>query len=822
GVLASGVSVTGAGVSGWFAPAALVGGMPVRVGVPLLGLLGASTAYLGGLVLMPGVRLSPLGYARRLLDGVAIGVCGLFLTWLLLFLGDGVRPATLTAVVGSCVAFCAMVVAGLRSAAGRSAALACGGGIALSIAGLAHLIVVLEYGNPPERTVVSATAVLVGAALIRRATDSVVAGGPVLDPLASDTGFGGYPLFALPLAAALLAWGFALASRRDLDATSTVLAFAAVVTVAVRGAVASSDARSFASRLATREAQFRSLSAGSTDVVMILDARQAVHWQSPAAARQLGLSDQDVVGRPLVTLVHPEDRWRACQHVAGAVAGAGERILPPVEVRMRDGFGAWRDVEWRIVDHRSIPALGALVVHLRDVGERRQLEHHLERSAFLDPSTGLPNRRELCRVLGERGEPGVVMVLCLGGIGSVNDTSGHGAGETVLVEAARRLREGVDRADTAVRLDGARFAVLTSIGAVQAQFLAVRLLGLLTAPYPLPGGPARLSAGAGLAEHTPGLEGDEVLRRAELALRGTGRWEAGDAVAWYDEAVEAALRRRVTIEQALPELLDGSDLVLHYQPVVALPAHRPIGVEARLLWRHPALGEIAADEFMPVAERLGLADAIVGWMLHRACRALAGWLRDWTDLWLSLDVDPVRLADPRFLPTLETALSNHLVPASNLIIEVGEAGLTPAGPGSGSHRAVVGDPAAAARADVIADRLAELRSLGVRIALDHFGTLSNSLSRLRVLPIDLLKVDRDLFCQPRSAADPAPPLIEVVVRLGDQLGLTVAAQELQTEADLAAVLAAGCQCGQGDVICPPLTAERFREYLDRRNSDCRR
>lgn len=846
GVMFAGVATTAAGLTDRFAPDATIAGTSVSLLILLAGLVLSNCGYLLGLVSVPGAHLSPLDRIRRTLDGIAMGLCGLFVAWMLLFCG-GVRVAGLTAVLMSCTAFCMMVVAGLRSAAGRPATLACGAGIALSIASLTQFVVALDYHDPANRVIASGVALLVGPVLICRAAQAVVSGVPALDPFEDDGDFGGYPLFAMPLVAALLAWGHHFVQRQEFDSTAVGLAVAAVMVVALRGALASIDARRYARRLAARESHFRSLFAGSTDVIMVLDSELRVRWQSPAAARQLGISDQDVVGRPLVWLVHPGDARRLTSALTMTV---GRREQPPteqhpsdrqpsdhqaserqaserqasersqggtLEVRLRDGFGVFRDIECKVVDHRSIPAVAALVVHLRDIGERKHLQQALRRAALTDQLTGLPNRGELRRALAERDRPGALIVLGLIGLAGVNDARGHGTGDAVLVEAARRVRHGIDNSDLPVRLDGFRLAVLTDAGAVQAQFLATRLTATLAEPYPLPGGPAHLSVSAGLAEVVTGVDGDEVLRRAELALRRGGSWDPIGAVNWYDESIETVLRRQLAIEHALPGLLDRGELELLYQPIVELATRRPVGVEAIPRWRHPELGIVAIDEFMPVSERVGLADEIGDWLLHRACRDLAGWLRDRYDVWLSVDVTVERLTDPAFMASVERALANNQVPAAHLVLELSEPGLSAPRSDSARHSAGV-DPDADLRADAITERLTELRSMGVRVALDNFGTVSTSLSRLRVMPADLLKIDHQLFGRRSPTAGPSPAITDVVVRLGEQLGMLTVAQGLRDESDLSVARGTGCQLGQGEVFCAPAFAEHLEAYLDSRRS----
>jgi PAS domain S-box-containing protein/diguanylate cyclase (GGDEF)-like protein len=440
------------------------------------------------------------------------------------------------------------------------------------------------------------------------------------------------------------------------------------------------------------EAHFRSLVASSTDVTVVLDARLVVRWQSPAAAREFGLSDQDVVGRPLLELVHPDDAERAATGLT-----AGHRAQ--VEVRLRNGYGAWRDTEWSVSDHRWLSAVGAIVVHVRDVSERKELERTLHRAASADQLTGLPNRRELCRAAGETAGTAVIVLLGLGGLAGLNHVRGHEVGDAVLVEAARRLRSGLARRQTPARLSGDTFAVLTPEGQLPAPVLASRLLAALAEPYLLPTTAAHLSVSAGLAELGTGIDADEALRRAEIALR---RARTTGEVAWYHPSMEEVLSQRLTIERELPGAIARGELDLVYQPIVAPAGRRPVGVEALPLWRHPRLGTV----------EIGVFDEIGEWVLHWTCRQLAGWARDGLDIWASVPVAAGLLAAPAFVPSVVGAMQAHLVPASRLVIGVAEDADTTA----------------------VAANLGRLRALGVR-------TASTSLRHLGALGIDLLTVD---------------------------------------------------------------------------------
>jgi diguanylate cyclase (GGDEF)-like protein len=469
-----------------------------------------------------------------------------------------------------------------------------------------------------------------------------------------------------------------------------------------------------------------------------------------------------------------------------------------VAARLRDGFGHWRETESSVSDLRAVPEVGALVVHVRDVGERRELEQRLQRLTSTDQLTGLANRKELLRRLSALraapGQAGAVLVIDLDGFTAINDVRGHDAGDAVLVEAARRLRDAVDAQDVPARLSGDEFAIATTGAPVHTYALASRVLTVLSQPYPLPSMTVYLTACVGIAELAGTDSGGDALSRAALALR-RARHGAPGRVEWYDEALEAALLHRMTLEQDLPGVVARGELDLVYQPILDLVDGRPVGAEALLRWRHPILGSIAAADFVPVAEDIGLINEIGGWVVHRACRQLSSWRRDGRDLWLALHLARRQLAAATVASIVGDALETHQVPADQLVLEIAESAL-----GTDTDQAV--------------EQLTALRTLGVRTALTRFGTGTTPLTHLRRLPVDLLKVDRTLFAEPAGRTAPAPPTLDVVVGLARKLGLEVVAGGLEAEAHLEVVRAAGCRYGQGYLFGRPVPAEHLEAFLE--------
>ncbi|MEV5765513.1 bifunctional diguanylate cyclase/phosphodiesterase [Micromonospora sp. NPDC052213] len=415
------------------------------------------------------------------------------------------------------------------------------------------------------------------------------------------------------------------------------------------------------------------------------------------------------------------------------------------------------------------------------------------RSPGTGRSGGPAGRAELLRALAAlRDAPsprGALLVVDLHVPGATAEGPGHADREAVTAEVARRARAVVGPGDLLADLTAAGFAVVTGTGSVLAYALGTRLLAALTQPYQVPGGVLRLRASIGLAE-VAGTAPEDLLRQADLARRRAvqlGR----DRVEWYDAYLEEQLVRRLDLERELPGAVARGELDLVYQPVLDLADRQPVGTEALLRWRSPVLGTVLPAEFLPVAEDLDIVGELGCWVLDRACRQLAAWSAGSRQLWMAVNVTVRELAAPDFVPRTAAVLDAYGVPPDRLVVEVAE-------------------PRVAGELPTVVARLAGLRSLGIRTALDDFRAEHASLAQLRRLPIDLLKVGPQLV----DPADPQRPLIDVVVAVGDRLGLDIVVEELELPGLVDGARRAGCRYGQGFALARPATAERVEAYFE--------
>ena len=362
------------------------------------------------------------------------------------------------------------------------------------------------------------------------------------------------------------------------------------------------------------------------------------------------------------------------------------------------------------------------------------------------------------------------------------------ARDDVAAEAVRRARAVAATDDEVIDLAGSGFAVVTGAGALLAYALGARLLEALDRPYEVSGAVLRSRASVGLAELAHGRP-EDVLRQADLARRRAvqlGR----DRIEWYDAYLEEQLVRRLDLERELPGAVARGELDLVYQPVIGLADRLPVGTEALLRWRSPVLGTVFPAELLPVAEDLDIAGELGVWVLDRACRQVAEWSVGGRRLWMAVNVTTRELISPDFVPRTAAVLAAHGVAPDQLVIEVAE-------------------PRVCTELPTVVARLAGLRSMGIRTALDDFRAEQASLAQLRRLPIDLLKVGPEV-----TEASRDRPLLDVVVTVADRLGAELVAEGLESAHQVEEACRAGCRYGQGYELARPATAERVEAYFE--------
>jgi PAS domain S-box-containing protein len=536
------------------------------------------------------------------------------------------------------------------------------------------------------------------------------------------------------------------------------------------------------------EAYFRTLVRGSADPIVILDEELRVRWVSPAITELLGLDPVSTVGRPLVDAVHPDDAAALLAALASTETAA-DADGKTCTARIRHVDRRYRLIQARIRDLRREADVGALVLYCRDVTPSRPqpaAESDLSVFSTIDPGSGLPNRSALTHRLAAvlRDPAGSPTSLVLLGVDGLPEGD---AGE-VLRELTSRVSRVLRGDDWLARAAVREFAVLVHGSIAEAEVVATRLVAAVE-PFPTGSGTIRLTAAAGVSPLGPDVDAGEALRRGDLALR-SARAAGPGRVRRHSDALRITQDREGALRADLDHALDDDQLHIVYQPIVDLALHRTVSVEALLRWRHPIYGAVSPAEFVPLAEESALITELGRWVLLQATATVAA--LPYADLCLAVNVSARHVRSGELVPDVLAALESSGLAATRLILEITESVLL-----DDEH---------------VTEDLAALRRMGVRIAVDDFGTGWSSLAYLVGLPIDVLKMDRqflaDVETDPQRRA-----LCSSVLHLGTSLGLSVVVEGVETQAELQLLRDMGHRYIQGYLLARPMDAEALARRL---------
>jgi diguanylate cyclase (GGDEF)-like protein/PAS domain S-box-containing protein len=562
----------------------------------------------------------------------------------------------------------------------------------------------------------------------------------------------------------------------------------------------------------------RELASRTSDVVLVCDLEGVISYASPAVG-DYGYAPGDLSGRRLLDFVHPEDRNAVLAASRLALAGRPEDDTAEVPgpagrfpARVRAADGTWRHVESTVLPYQVPGAARQVLVTARDVSDQVALRQQVAHLTFHDGLTGLPNRAYVEERTRDVLRPGSdtalaprrvgVIFLDLDRFTEVNDSVGHGAGDLVLAQAARRLRAAVPVHDTVARWGSDEFAVLVENagGAAEVSEIAERLVGAIAAePFRVAGQQIALTASVGVAlagrdPARPGVPGSAesrpddptglVLRNADVAMS-RAKEAGGDRVEVYAAHMHADVVRRLEIVTDLQRAISNGELTLQYQPIVELATSRVIGAEALVRWWRE--GEVIPPrEFLGAAEESGLIVPLGEWVLRQACAQGAAWQRASWDIGVAVNLSARQITAPGFTAQVAAVLAETGLPATALTVEVNE-------------RILVEEDG------LIVDRLSELHQMGVRMAIDDFGTGYASLAYLPRLPLDIVKIDPS-FVAGLGHDDTLTLLTRTVVQVGRELGLRVIAEGIEQPRQLAALREMGCDYGQGFLVARPMAA----------------
>jgi diguanylate cyclase (GGDEF)-like protein/PAS domain S-box-containing protein len=552
------------------------------------------------------------------------------------------------------------------------------------------------------------------------------------------------------------------------------------------------------------EARFRALTSNTSEAIVLVDRDGIVAYATPEVERVLGLGAAALVGRPVAVLGHADDSERIRTLVADVVAG--RQSAKPIEWRLWDRMGIWRQVETVAANLLDDPRVGHIVLTTRDVGERKTLQGQLAQVALHDRLTGLPNRAlfrdrvEQALASADRaGRQTSILILGLDGLKRINDSLGLAVGDQVIQEIARRLQATERAADTCARLVGDEFGILLDgdMPAEAACLVAERTLGLLREPIGLGLAPIHLTASVGVATAGPtGGDASGLLRSADVA-RSVARDSGGDRIVLFEPAMQEAVEGRFELEAELRVAIARNELVLQYQPIVDLWTGELVAAEALVRWEHPTRGRLGPGVFIPLAEEIGLIDEIGTWVLHTALHEVGRWARVSPGRVprVSVNVAARQLADPQLAWNVQAAIADANTSPSWITLEVTES-------------VFVENTA------TVLEQMHAIRALGVEIALDDFGTGYSSLAYLQQFPVSYIKIDRS-FVTPLDDPARKAGIAGAVVEIGKALGMATIAEGIETPLQLERLRAMGCTLGQGFLLSRPLEPDAMAELVRR-------
>jgi diguanylate cyclase (GGDEF)-like protein len=428
-----------------------------------------------------------------------------------------------------------------------------------------------------------------------------------------------------------------------------------------------------------------------------------------------------------------------------------------------------------------------------------------EHEALHDSLTGLPNRTLLGRTLDtalDDERPVGVLLMDLDGFKEINDTLGHQTGDQVLCEVATRLSAAVAGQGLVARLGGDEFAVVLPLltGTGQAVELAHRVKSAIRQPIDLSTLTLEVGVSIGVATHPEhGADPTTLLQRADIAMYSAKRERVGVVV--YDPSIDGNSERRLRIAVELRAALHARELEVHYQPVARAVDGHVVGAEALARWRHPELGVIGPDEFIPIAEHTRLIHQLTLYVLDQALAQVRTWNAAGLDLWVAVNLSVHVLRDSDWPAKVTRLLAKHSVPAHQLTFEITES-------------ATLADP------DHVIRMLNQIAATGISFAIDDFGTGYSSLAYLQRLPVEKIKIDKS-FVIPMATDPAAATIVRSVIDMARNLDMTVVAEGVEDQRTLDHLTSIDCHYVQGYYLSKPIPGIELTEWLTHRKSQPR-
>lgn len=570
-------------------------------------------------------------------------------------------------------------------------------------------------------------------------------------------------------------------------------------------------------QLEQSERLHRFLVENSPDIIYTLDSEGRFVFINSRIESLLGYAHKELIGQHYSTIVADEDRERARFAFAERRVGARATFNHEIRLRCKSAADGIRHFE-----NRSIVAilssqgvyqqgdagetarrfLGTSGV-LRDITDRKKAEETIAFQAYHDLLTGLPNRvlfrdrLDLAVNQARRRNHRVgLMYVDIDRFKLVNDTFGHAEGDELLRAFARRVRSCLRASDTLSRQGGDEFTILLPdiehVGAVET--IAEKIVSELRPAFTVGGREFIATASIGIAVFPDsGSTPEQLLRNADIAMYQVKERGKNDYLCYSPDMSENHLER-LELDSDMRIALDQNEFELHYQPQVSFSQRRIVGVEALVRWRHPSRGLVPPNSFVPLAEENGLIARLSDWVVNEACRQMAAWAAEGLDGFkVAVNVSPLEIERGDFVRRIVAPTARHRVDPKRLEVEITESLLM-------------------SDAEAVIAKVDELRTHGVQVSIDDFGTRYSSLNYLRRFSVNTIKIDQ-CFVRDLKHAQENSPVIDAIVGIARGFNLNLIAEGVETREQLLALLELGCDHLQGYWFCRPLPAAELHAVL---------
>ena len=537
--------------------------------------------------------------------------------------------------------------------------------------------------------------------------------------------------------------------------------------------------------------------------VDLADEAMTTSYVSPQIEALLGYTQQEYIEDPALwaRMLHPDDHDET---MAAYAAGrdSGEPFVLEYRLVARDGRTVWfRDSAVVLHDESGRPQLVQGV--MLDLTERKSAEERISYLAYHDKLTGLPNRAmfdellDLALARGRRSDQGVsVLSVDIDNFKLVNDSLGHESGDALIVKLAGRLKDATRDVDLVARPGGDEFLLLLGDldrtppmpgaqdgASIAAEAVASRVQHAFREPFEVNGTELYLTASVGISVFPEDASSAvELLKNADTAMFRSKKTGPGNYLVYTAEGTDALTR--LSLSTRLRKAVKQEQWTLHYQPMIELATGRMYGVEALIRWPEPNGGLVQPGEFIPLAEEMGLIEAIGDWVVEEICRQDAQWRAEGLDLEIAFNLSPRQLWQPDLINKIVSPMVIAGMDPTRITVEITES-------------TAMTDP------DRTAKILRDLHERGLKLAIDDFGTGYSSLSRLKHMPVDILKIDRSFIRELDKDRD-AGSMVSAMISLADNLGMVSLAEGIETEGEWFFLADRGCALGQGFYFSRPV------------------